>query len=56
MKDVNQTDELIKKRGTRMNSAECDKIPKDLRKKLEAEGIDPEMVICWRKENEKYNI
>lgn len=32
-----------------MNSAECDEMPEDLRKRLEAEGIDPEMVICWRK-------
>ena len=32
-----------------MNSSECGEMPEALRKKLEAEGIDPAMVICWRK-------
>ena len=32
-----------------MNSAECDEMPEELRKNLEAKGTNPEMVICWRK-------
>lgn len=30
-------------------SNKCNEMPEGLRKKLEAKGIDPEMVICWRK-------
>lgn len=32
-----------------MNSAECEKMPDGLKKKLEERGIDPDTVVCWEK-------